>query len=64
MGNMASITIPGPGSAMAIAAAVSIYSATKVSVDSRYPFFVFTVIFIGATIVIEGMHIAKELLKK
>lgn len=54
---MNQINIPGPGSAMALAAAVSIYSATRVSVDSRFPFFIFTGIFIGATLAIELMHL-------
>ena len=61
---MATIHIPGPGAAMALAAAVSIYSTAKIAElqDCKLTgaFLIMTFIFICAVIVIEYMHIDKE----
>ena len=54
------IQIPGPGAAMALAAGISVYSATIVS-DAFKPYFLLiTVGFIVATIVIEWFHTRKS----
>lgn len=50
------IQIPGPGAAMALAAGISVYSATIVS-DAFKPYFLLiTVGFIVATLLIEKLH--------
>jgi len=58
---MNGISIPGsPGTAMALAAGASIYSTAIVQGDKTW-FLWLTLIFILATIIIECMHIKKEL---
>ena len=61
---MPTIHIPGPGAAMALAAAVSIYSTAKIAELKDYKltgaFLIMTGIFISAVIVIEYMHIIKD----
>ena len=55
------IDIPGPGTAMALAAAVSIYSAAILEDTSFTECFLWiTVLFIIATLVIELMSMIKE----
>ena len=60
MDNFPQIQIPGPGAAMAIAAAVSIYSTAKVAASClsewTHWFLVLTFMFIIATLIIEWIH--------
>ena len=59
---MSEINIPGPGSVMALAAAVSIYSAAKIEDICLTIIFLFmTLFFIGATYWIENEHIKKDI---
>ena len=53
-------SIPGPGAAMALAAAASIYSATIVDASFTKYFIWITLIFITAACFIEYMHITKD----
>ena len=56
--------VPGPGTAMALAAAVSIYSAAIVEdTDSIKYFMWITLIFIAAACFIEYMHITEDKIK-
>ena len=63
---MSTVNIPGsPGTAMALAAAVSIYSTAKISkFENNYltiAFLFMTLAFIVATGVIEDKHIKKDI---
>lgn len=56
---MVDIQLPGPGAAMAIAAAVSVYSAAFANLSDvwRGIFCGITIVFILATLYIEKMHV-------
>lgn len=60
---MTDINIPGSaGTAMAVASAVSIYSATLVSDSFKIYFLLMTIVFIVATLIIEGSIMEKEII--
>jgi hypothetical protein len=58
---MKHMSIP-TSSAMAVAAAVSVYSTAFASVSDcfRWGLFGLTILFIGASLLIEWMHVQKE----
>ena len=61
---MGNVDIPGPGTAMALGAAVSIYSAAIVVDTSSIKYFLWiTLIFIAAACFIEYMHLIKDKIK-